>query len=139
MPPFPGALPPSLMGGPPNAGAAVAPHGNPGATAGGLSDLKIALEKLQAALPTLPMGTELHKAVLDAVGKISKHMTETQDSPQMKMQNLLAMVQKMKQQQPNAALGAMAGPAGGPAGGQPPLPPTLPPPPAPPPGMAGAA
>lgn len=131
MPPFPGALPPSLMGGPPHAGPAVAPHGTPGNATQGLSDLKIALEALQKALPSVPMGTELHKSVLDAVSKIGKHMTDLQDSPQMKMQTLLQMIQQARAKQPNAALAGMAG-------GTPPHPPMLAPPAAPP-GMAAAA
>ena len=135
MPPFPGQLPPSLMGGPPNAGGATAPHGNPGLATGSMGDVKIALEALQKALPSIPMGTELHKAVLDAVAKIGKHMSEAGDSPQMKMQALMQMIQKMKAGQPNQALGAMAG-----GGGQPPAPPAMmSPAPPPPPGMAGEA
>ena len=138
MPPFPGALPPGLVGGPPNAGAAAAPQANLGNASGGLAEVKIALEALQKALPSIPMGTELHKAVMDAVAKISKHMTEAAESPQMKIQNLLKMVQSARAQQPNQALAGLAGGAGGAPGGDPP-PPMLAPPPAPPPGMAGGA
>ena len=135
MPPFPGALPPGLMGGPQNAGAAVAPHGNPGNATQGMSDIKTALDALQKALPAVPMGTELHKAVMDAISKIGKHMTEASNNPQMKLHNLLQMVQSLKGQQPNAALAGMAGGAGG----QPPTPPALMPPPAAPPGQQMAA
>lgn len=116
---------------PPNAGPAVAPHGNPGQTTEGLGGIRIALEALQKALPTVPMGTELHNAVLDAVKKIGQHMSEMQDSPQMKMQQLLQMVQHAKQAQPNQALAGIAGVGapGGAPGGQPPPPPVLSPPP----------
>jgi hypothetical protein len=64
--------------------------------------------------------------VLGAISKIGKHMTEMQDSPQMKMQNLLSMVMKARQAQPNAALAGMAAPA---PGGAPPMPMGAPPPP----------
>lgn len=128
MPPFPGALPPTLTGGPLNAGPAVAPHGNPGNATQGMGDIKTALDALQKALPAIPMGTELHKAVLDAVSKIGKHMTEAANNPQMKMQNLLQMIQQAKAQQPNAALAGLAGGGGAP----PPAPPAMPPPAAPP-------
>ena len=126
MPPFPGPLPPTLTGGPQNAGPAVAPHGNPGNATQGMGDIKTALDALQKALPSIPMGTELHKTVLDAVAKIGKHMSEAQNNPQMKLQNLMQMIAQLKAQQPNAAL---AGLAGGAPGGQPPAPPALMPPP----------
>lgn len=127
MPPFPGALPPGLTAAPPNAGPAVAPHGTPGNTMQGIGDVKTALDALQKALPTIPMGTDLHKAVMDAISKIGKHMTEAQNSPQMKMQNLLQMVQQLKAKQPQAALGGLAAPPGG--GAAPSPPPALTPPP----------
>ena len=126
---FQGALPPSLMGAPPNAGPAVAPHGAPGNAAAGMSKIKLGLEQLQAGLPDIPMGTEMHDAVMKAISTIGKHMTEMQDSPQMKMQNLLAMIQKARQQQPNAALAGMAGGAPHPPGAPPPA--MMPPPPMP--------
>ena len=131
---FQGALPPSLMGAPPNAGPAVAPHGTPGSAMADQSKIKLGLEQLQAGLPGVPMGTPLHEAVLKAITTIGKHLTEMQDSPQMKMQNLLAMVQKARQQQPSQALAGMMGPGAphppGP-GGAPPMPGMAPPPPMP--------
>ena len=134
MPPFGGPLP-ALTPGPPHAGPAVAPHGAPGNASQGLGKVQVALTALQEALPQIPMGTELHEAVLKAVSTIGKHMTDAQDSPQMKMQNLLSMIQQMRAKQPNAALGAMGAPAGG---APPPAPPMMAPPSAPP-GMAAAA
>lgn len=131
MPPFGGPIPPSLTPAPPNAGPAVAPHGNPGQTTQGLGDIRVALEALQKALPSVPMGTELHNAVIDAVKKIGAHMTEMQDSPQMKMQNLMQMIQRAKAAGPNQALAGLAGggaPGGAASGGPPP--PVLSPPPA---------
>lgn len=127
MPPFTGAIPPTMTPAPPNAGPAVAPHGNPGQTTQGLGDIRIALDALQKALPSIPMGTELHNAVIDAIKKIGTHMTQMQDSPQMKMQNLMAMIQRARAAQPNQALAGLAGGAGG--GQQPPAPPVLSPPP----------
>ena len=124
-----GPLPATMSPAPPGAGPAVAPHGNQGNTTQGLGDVRIALEALQKALPSIPMGTELHGAVLKAVTDISKHMTEMQDSPQMKMQNLLQMIQKMRASQPNAALAGLSGGGGAPPpGGSAPPPPMLSPP-----------
>lgn len=127
MPPFPGALPPSMTGAPPNAGPAVAPHGTPGSSTQSMGDIKTALDALQKALPSVPMGTELHKAIMDAISKIGKHMSEAQNSPQMKIQNLLQMVQEARARAPNAALAGMAG--GAPPAA--PTPPALMPQPAP--------
>ena len=81
----------------------------------------------KASDPTADSG-----AVMDAIKKISTHMTEMQNSPQMKMQQLLQMVQRAKAAQPNQALAGLAGgaPPGGAPSGQPPAPPVLSPPPA---------
>jgi hypothetical protein len=108
------------------------PHGNPGQTSQAIAQIKLGLEALQKALPAIPMGTELHNAVIDAVKKIGAHMTEAAEGPQMQMQQLLHMVQQAKAAQPNQALAGIAG------GQQPPQPPMLSPPPGPP-GMQAAA
>ena len=133
MPPFGGPIPPTMMPAPPTAGPAVAPHGNQGDTAQAMGLIQTALKALQEALPSIPMGTELHTATIDAVKKIGAHMAEMHASPQMQMQNLLAMVQRAKAQQPSQMLAGMSG------GQQPPAPPMMAPPPQSPPGMAAAA
>ena len=107
---FAGPLPPTLTGAPPSSGPGVAPHGLPGQAAGSMGDLKMALEMLQKALPGVPMGTELHEAVLKAVTNIGKHMGEMAQSQQEKGKALLEMLMKLKQQGPNQALAGMAAP-----------------------------
>jgi len=131
LPPFPGALPPNLMGAPAGAGPGVAPHGNAGNAAGGLSKIKMALKMLQEGLPDVPMGSPLHDAVMKSITTIGKHMTEAQESQQGQMQALLQMIAKMKQAQPGAALGAMGAPPPGGAPAPPAMPAMAPPPPAP--------
>ena len=126
--PGPAPVPPTMAGAPAHAGPGVVPQGKPGQTTQGLSDLKIALEAMQKALPTIPMGTKLHEEVLKSVSSIGKHLTEFEDSPQMKIQNLLQMIARARAAQPNNALSALAQ-------GGPPAPPVL----APPPGMPAAA
>jgi len=108
----PGGLPPGLMAGAPGAGPMGLPQGNPGNSIAALSKLKAGLGMIQEALPALPMGSELHSAVLSAVEKISKVMPEagtggTQDQ----IAQLVAMIHKTAQQQPNAALQSLAQPA----------------------------
>ena len=132
MPPFGGPLPPTLSPAPPGAGPAVAPHGLPGRTGGGLADVQTALDALQRALPSIPMGTELHNAVLDAVKKISLHVQDIANSPATKVQNLLQMIQQARAAQPHQALAALGG-----GGGPPNLGPPGGPPPGPSPGMGG--
>ena len=134
MPPFPGPLPPGLTGAPPNAGPAVAPHGNPGNATQGLGDIKSALDALQKALPSIPMGTELHSAVLKSISDIGKHMTEAQNNPQMQVQNLLKLIAAKRAAAPQAGVQGAVGGGGSP----PPTPPALTPPPTPP-GAAMAA
>lgn len=129
MPPFGGPLPQSLTSAPPNSGPAVAPHGTPGNTTESLSQIRQALELLQKALPGVPMGSELHSAIMGAVSKIGAKMSEMQESPQMKMQALLGMLTQLKAGQPNNALqsiaGGMGGGGGAPGGGAAPAPPIL--------------
>jgi hypothetical protein len=105
---FGGQLPPSLMSAPAGSGPAVAPGGNPGSSAQSMSKVQMGLSQLQEALPGIPMGSELHKAVMDAVSKIGKHLTDFKQDSQNKMQTLLQAIQQMKAQQPNAALASMA-------------------------------
>lgn len=132
---FMGALPPGLSAAPPNSGPAVAPHGMVANTTEALSKLRIALEQMQSALPSIPMGTELHDALLKAVSTVGKHLSDFQDSPQMKMQMLLQLIQQARARQPAAALANIAG---APQPGAPPTAPVLTPPPEPP-GMGAAA
>src|SRR5271157_1187095 len=126
-------LPPGLMGGPPAIGPMMAPQGNPGNALAAISKVKSAVTLLQEALPAIPMGSDVHTDVLKAVGMLAKHSDQGQATDQSQITQLMAMIQKLATQQPNAALQRMA---------QPPSPtasPALPPPPAPPMGGPGGA
>src|SRR6185312_14040593 len=76
MPPQSPGAPPPGMPAPGGTGPAVSPGPMPGAAAHGESGVKTALELLQKALPTLPMGSKKHTAVLKAVTDLTKAMTE---------------------------------------------------------------
>ena len=68
-------MPPSLTGKPPMGAAPISvPTGSPGAAAGALSKVREALNILQQSLPELPMGSDAHKAVLNAISSISKYV-----------------------------------------------------------------
>jgi hypothetical protein len=133
--PAPGGpqLPPGLMAGAPGAGPMTVPQGNPGNSLAAISNLKTALMLLQQALPAIPLGSDVHSDILKAVGMLAKHADNQQTTDQSQITQLQAMIQKLAQQQPNAALARL---------GQmnPNAPPALPQPPAPsggPPGSGG--
>lgn len=123
MPPFGGPLPPALTGAPPGAGPATVPSGKPGMAMDGISKVRMGLQALQEALPSIPMGTELHTALMKSIEGISKRLTEHQDSPQMQVQQLLGNLAKIRASQPTQALAGMMGRPGGappPGGNMPP-------------------
>jgi len=126
-------LPPGLMGGPPAIGPMMAPQGNPGNALAAASKVKSAVTLLQEALPAIPMGSDVHNDVLKAVGMLAKHAESQPATDQSQITQLMALIQKLATQQPNAALQRMAAPPA------PNAPPALPPPPAPPPGGPAGA
>lgn len=102
-----------------------------GNAAQGMAKVKVGLEALQAALPMLPMGGELHADVMKAVSSISKHLAEGgAGGGGDQIQQLLDMIRTAKTQG-----GPPAAPPGG--GAPPAIPPGLGAPP-PPPAMLGA-
>lgn len=119
------------MGAPPPMGGATGPASAPGPLAGsasqGMAKLKIGLEALQAALPMLPMGGELHTDVMKAVSSLTKHLGDKGNDPGAGIQQLLEMLRNAKQggAPPQAAMM----PGGPPPGGAPPAPPMGAPPP----------
>ena len=118
MPGAPPAPPPPMGGG---TGAAASHGPMAGSAMQGIQKVKLGVEALQAALPTLPMGGELHQAVMKAITDISKHMTSGQGGDAGgAIQQLIELMRNAKQQ-PGAA-GAMPGAA---PGGMPP--PAMPP------------
>ena len=128
-PPIGGAPPPPPGGG---TGSAATHGPMAGNAAQGMAKVKVGLEALQAALPMIPMGSELHADLMKAVSSISKHLQ--QDGAQgggAQIQQLLDMIRTAKTQG-----GPPAAPPGG--GGAPPMaPPGMGAPPSPP-AMLGA-
>ena len=135
MPPFGGALPPSLLGAPPGAGPVAVPQGNPGNSLAAMQKVTTALNMLQEALPALPMGTPLHTSILRSVKELGTHLGSAQQDEAQQIQQLVQMIRQAKQAQATQALsrigpaGPMAGaPPGAPPGMAPPGAPMLPPP-----------
>ena len=124
--PMPGAPSP-----PPQAGVA-GPASAPGpmkvAVAGGAEKLKLGLKALQEALPSLPMGSSIHTAVLKALTDIGKAVEKEgggKGDPGAMIQQLVEMARNAKQS--GAPAPQMPGAGGAPPppgmGAGPPMPP----------------
>jgi hypothetical protein len=92
----------------------------PGAHQQGLTGVKVGLEALQKALPQIPMGSELHTAVLKAVETISSKLEKAgaANDPGAMIQQLMEMARNAKSN-PNAAAALPQGAP--PPGGPPPM------------------
>jgi hypothetical protein len=119
-----------MMGAPPpgGTGAATVPSNMAGAAAKAGTQVKLAVEMLQHTLPGIPMGSELHSAILKAVADISKHLDKGPDDASQIVQQLsqLARSQQQNPQQQQAMQRLFPQPAVAGAG----APPTPAPPPA---------
>lgn len=122
MPSSGGAPPasPALAAAKPNLGGPTAPQGNAGNAMAGLGKIKVALQALQDALPSIPMGSPLHTDVLSVAKTLSKHVDQEGQQGGPPVQSLLQMMQQMKQNAPNAALARMGGGAAPPSPAMPP-------------------
>lgn len=134
------ALPPSLgnlaalrsqaSSGTPPMGASPmgVPTGNPGLQVQAASQAREAVHILEMVLPSMPVGSDEHKAVLDAIRSLSKIFPASQAIPGIQMSTLRDLAQQAQQQGPLQALmrqggmGGAGGPGGapGPAAGSPP-------------------
>lgn len=124
--PMPGAPSPPPQAG--VAGPASAPGPMKGAVAGGAEKLKLGLKALQEALPSLPMGSSIHTAVLKALTDIGKAVEKEgggKGDPGAMIQQLVEMARNAKQA--GAPAPQMPGAGGAPPppgmGAGPPMPP----------------
>jgi hypothetical protein len=84
------------------------PQGNPGNALAAVSKLKTAITLLQESLPAIPLGSDVHTDVLKAVGMLAKHADSHESNDQQQITQLQALIQKLAQQQPNAALARLS-------------------------------
>ena len=124
--PMPGAPSPPPQAG--VAGPASAPGPMKGAVADGAEKLKLGLKALQEALPSLPMGSSIHTAVLKALTDIGKAVEKEgggKGDPGAMLQQLVEMARNAKQS--GAPAPQMPGAGGAPPppgmGAGPPMPP----------------
>jgi hypothetical protein len=116
--PMPGGAPPPGMGapggGPPAGPAHMGPISSPqpqaGNAAAGHQKLMIAMQALQDALPSLPMGSELHSKVLKVTQELTKELQATKEDPQLQIQSLMGMIKQLAQQAPNQAVARLPSP-----------------------------
>jgi hypothetical protein len=113
-PPMPGAgAAPPGMGGPPKqpggTGAATVPRPQMGNAASSLTLVHTALEALQKALPGLPMGSELHTAVLRTVTDLSKRLGNEPGDKASQVQQLAQMGRGLQANPQAAALQRLQG------------------------------
>jgi hypothetical protein len=101
-------IPPALRAGAPGAGPMTVPQGNPGNSLAAMSNVKTAVTLLQEALPAIPLGSALHGEVLKVIGSLGKHVGQQDANDQSQITQLQALIQKLSQQQPNAALARLA-------------------------------
>ena len=83
------------------------PQPNPGNQAAAMSKVKVAVQALQDALPSIPLGTPLHDVVLNSVKALSKHFEKDAESPALSMQSLVQMARSSGQNNQMAALSRM--------------------------------
>lgn len=91
---------------------------SPSNAAAAVAGVRQAIELLQSQLQNIPVGTELHKAVLKAVTDLAKHASAGDASPGIQKTAMHGMQQSEQQQAPWAQLMQAIG-HGGASGAQP--------------------
>ena len=71
-PPGPGGMPQPPQAPPSGMGGATMPQPNPGNQAAAMQKVKIAVQALQEALPSIPLGTPPHEAVMNSIKSLGK-------------------------------------------------------------------
>jgi hypothetical protein len=86
-----------------------APTPDAGLAADAMSKVREAVNLLELALPGIPLGSEPHKAILDAIQKLSKTAPPSAEVPGVQMTQLAGLQQKAKQSQMLQSLAASMG------------------------------
>lgn len=83
-----------------------------GLAADSLSKVRTAVQMLEVALPGLPMGSEPHKKVLDAIQNLSKAVPPSNEVPGVQMTQLAGLAQANQKSQMLQQLAAAMGQGG---------------------------
>jgi hypothetical protein len=122
----PGGAPPPAMGHPPQpqqpggTGAVTAPRPQMGNQAQSLTLVHTALDALQRALVGIPMGSDLHTAILRCIQELSKKTNMEGGDKASQMQALAQMGRGLQQNPQQAALQRLQPPPGQPGPATPP-------------------
>lgn len=103
-------------GAPGGTGPAMSPAPMMGNAAQGMAAVKTAVEALTKALPSLPMGSDLHKAALSSLTTLTKHLDDgglPQPGGDDQVQQLAAMARAAQQGGQSPLAGMMPGGGGG--------------------------
>ena len=110
-PPGPGGMPQPPQAPPAGIGGATMPQPNPGNQSAALSKVKVAVQALQEALPSIPLGTPVHEDVMNSIKSLAKHFEKDAESPALSMQALVQMARAAGQHNQMAALSRMQPPS----------------------------
>ena len=113
----------------PNSGPAVSPQAQPGNAASAMLKIQNAAQLINDALPSVPMGSEIHGDLLKIATNLNKIISKVPQNPGAQATGLVQQARQLSQQGPaQAALAQMfpQQPSGG-AGAPPSPPPGAPP------------
>ena len=99
-----------------SSGPASPPTANPGLMADASSKVREAIKLLEMALPSLPTGSETHKAVIDMLSKGSKAFPATEEVPGIQDTQLKGLADQAKKSAMIQALMRQSGAGAGPPG-----------------------
>lgn len=104
------------------AGPGGVPSDNPGLMADAMTKVREAVNLLQMSVPSLPVGTDIQKAVLDSIQRLSKEVPSSETIPGVQMTTLQGLARQAQQ----SAMLQQLSRAMGNGGGEPPVPPIQP-------------
>ena len=87
----------------PNSGPAVAPQAQPGNAAAAMTKLQNAAKLINEALPSVPMGSDIHGDVLKIATILNKIMQKVPENPGMQATGLVQQARQIAQQGPAQA------------------------------------
>ena len=107
LPPQPGGMPPGMQAPPGNLGPVTIPQSNPGNVMQALEKLHLANKLINEALPQIPLGSELHTAMLKMATELTKHLGKAKEGALNEAQTLRDLMANARNSPNMQALGRM--------------------------------
>src|SRR5271170_3416887 len=101
---MPGQTPPQLAAAPAQSGPGTMPQGNPGNSAAAMMQVRNAVQMLEKALPSIPLGSPLHAKIQKVTTELVKELSQGDENQGLQLQSLVQMMRSQAQQQPMSAL-----------------------------------